>query len=49
VIAGIKDGYSTVFRDTFAVALLEKKVDLKTVSVLSGHTSIKATEKHYAP
>jgi integrase/recombinase XerD len=24
-------------------------VDLKTVSMLLGHTSIKTTEKHYAP
>lgn len=48
-IAGIPDGHSHRFRDTFAVSLLEKGVDLKTVSMLLGHTSIKTTEKHYAP
>ncbi len=32
-----------------SVGLLEKGVDLKTVSMLLGHTSIKTTEKHYAP
>jgi site-specific recombinase XerD len=28
---------------------LEKGVNLKNVSVLLGHRSIKTTEKHYAP
>ncbi|MGH7782271.1 MAG: tyrosine-type recombinase/integrase [Candidatus Binatia bacterium] len=49
VIAGIEGGHAHRFRDTFAVALLEKGVDLKTVSMLLGHTSIKTTERHYAP
>jgi hypothetical protein len=31
------------------VALLEKGVPLDVVSMLLGHTSIKTTEKHYAP
>jgi integrase len=48
-IAGVADGHSHRFRDTFSVSLLEKGVDLKTVSILLGHTSIKTTEKHYAP
>ena len=48
-IAGIPGGHSHRFRDTFAVSLLEKGVDLKTVSMLLGHTSIRTTEKHYAP
>jgi site-specific recombinase XerD len=49
VIAGIPDGHAHRLRDTFAVSLLEKGVDLKNVSILLGHTSIRATEKHYAP
>lgn len=36
------------FRDTFAVTLLEQGEDIRTVSLLLGHTSIKTTEKHYA-
>jgi integrase/recombinase XerD len=37
------------FRDTFAVELLKSGADLRTVQKLLGHTSIKTTEKHYAP
>jgi integrase len=36
-------------RDTFAVELLLAGVPLERVSRLLGHTSIKTTEKHYAP
>jgi hypothetical protein len=35
-------------RDTFAVDLLQKGVPMEEVSKLSGHTSIKTTEWHYA-
>jgi integrase len=37
------------FRDTFAVSLLLKGVTLDSVSKLLGHSSIKITERHYAP
>lgn len=36
-------------RDTFAVGLLGKGVPLEEVSKLLGHTSVKTTEKSYAP
>jgi integrase len=38
-----------MFRDTFAVELLLACVPLDQVSMLLGHSSIKITEKHYAP
>jgi integrase/recombinase XerD len=43
-IAGIPDGHPHRLRDAFAISLLEKGVDLKNVSILLGHTSIKTTE-----
>lgn len=36
------------FRDTFACWLLEEGVDIRTVSLLLGHRSVRTTEKHYA-
>lgn len=47
-LAGVK-GHPHRFRDTFSVSLLEKGEELRTVQLLLGHTSIKTTEKHYAP
>lgn len=46
--AGV-EGHFHMFRDTFAVALLEKGVPLEDVQVLLGHSSVKITEKHYSP
>ena len=37
------------FRDAFAVELLLSGVPLERVSVLLGHSSVKITERHYAP
>ena len=48
-LGGVKDGHAHRFRDTFSVSLLQAGVPLETVSVLLGHTSIKVTERHYAP
>ena len=45
----IVGGHAHRFRDTFAVSLLLKGVDLANVSVLLGHSSIKVTERHYSP
>jgi integrase len=48
-IAKIDDGHAHRFRDTFAVGLLQQGVSLEDVSVLLGHSSIRITERHYAP
>lgn len=45
----IRGGHPHRFRDTFAVSLLLKGVDLSHVSILLGHASIRVTERHYAP
>lgn len=45
----IRGGHPHRFRDTFAVSLLLKGVSLEIVSKLLGHSSIKVTERHYAP
>lgn len=47
--AELPDGHAHRFRDTFAVELLLAGVPLERVSVLLGHTSIRITERHYAP
>jgi integrase/recombinase XerD len=47
--AGIGNGHAHRFRDTFAVNLLQSGVSLETVSILLGHSSLKITERHYAP
>lgn len=47
-LAGM-EGHPHRFRDTFSVELLKTGADLRTVQLLLGHTSIKTTEKHYAP
>jgi integrase len=43
------EGHAHRFRDTFAVELLLAGVPLERVSILLGHSSVKITEKHYAP
>ncbi len=42
-------GHSHQLRDTFAVELLQRGIPMEEVSKLLGHTSIKTTEKSYAP
>jgi len=46
---GVPDAHAHRFRDTFAVELLLSGVPLERVSVLLGHSSVKITERHYAP
>jgi integrase len=41
--------HSHMFRDTFAVELLLAGVPIDQVSLLLGHSSVKVTERHYAP
>jgi len=48
-LAGVQRGHAYRFRDTFAVELLLAGVPLERVSVLLGHSSVRITEKHYAP
>jgi integrase/recombinase XerD len=45
----IEGGHPHRFRDTFAVSLLLKGVEISHVSILLGHASIKITERHYTP
>src|ERR1039457_6145375 len=47
--AGIPDAHPHQLRDTFAVECLLAGVPLDQVSILLGHSSIKVTERSYAP
>ena len=48
-IAGVRKGHPHRFRDTLAVELLLAGVPMERVSILLGHSSVKITERHYAP
>jgi len=48
-IAGIQGGHPHRFRDTLAIELLLEGVPMERVSILLGHSSVKITERHYAP
>jgi integrase len=48
-LAGVADGHPHRFRDTLAVQLLMEGVPMERVSILLGHSSVKITERHYAP
>ena len=47
--AKVPNGHIHRFRHTFAVALLQKGVSIEIVSVLLAHSSIRVTERQYAP
>ena len=48
-VAGIPNEHPHRFRDTFAVEQLLAATPIDQVSALLGHSSIKVTERHYAP
>lgn len=48
-LAGVVNGHFHRLRDTLAVELLVAGVPIDQVSVLLGHSSVRITEKHYAP
>jgi integrase/recombinase XerD len=48
-LANVSKGHPHQFRDKFAVELLLAGVPLDRVSILLGHSSIRITERHYAP
>jgi integrase len=48
-IAGVQGGHPHRFRDTLAVELLLDGMPIERVSILLGHSSVKITERHYAP
>lgn len=48
-LAKVTNAHAHRFRDTFAVELLLSGVPLDRVSVLLGHSSVRITERHYAP
>jgi integrase len=47
--AGMASGHPHQLRDTAAVEWLNAGIPLEEVSRLLGHSSIRTTEKHYAP
>ena len=48
-LAGLPGVHPHQLRDSFAVGLLAAGVPIETVSTLLGHSSIRITERHYAP
>jgi integrase len=48
-IAGVRKFHFHRLRDSFAVSLLERGVDIETVAVLPGHSSSAITRKHLNP
>lgn len=47
--AGVEDGHAHRFRDTLAVEMLLNGVPMERVSIALGHSSVRVTEKYYAP
>ena len=47
--AGVEEFHPHRLRDTFAVELLLSGMSMEDVSILLGHSSVRTTEKYYAP
>jgi len=47
--AKIENGHAHRFRDTFACTMLSAAIPLENVAAPLGHSSVKVTEKAYAP
>ncbi|HEV8661323.1 MAG TPA: tyrosine-type recombinase/integrase [Thermoanaerobaculia bacterium] len=48
-LSGVQDAHPHRFRDTFSVELLLAGVPIEDVSILLGHSSVRITERAYAP
>jgi integrase/recombinase XerD len=48
-LSEVKDAHPHRFRDTFSVELLLRGVPIEDVSILLGHSSVRITERAYAP
>ena len=48
-LAGVAGGHRHRFRDTLAVEMLLDGTPIERVSALLGHSSVRITERHYAP
>jgi integrase len=48
-LSGVKEAHPHRFRDTFSVELLLAGVPIEDVSILLGHSSVRITERAYAP
>jgi integrase len=48
-LSKVRGAHSHRFRDTFAVELLLGGVPIEQVSALLGHSTVRITERHYAP
>lgn len=48
-LVGVANGHAHRRRDTFSIELLLAGVPIADVATLLGHSSTKATEKHYSP
>jgi integrase len=48
-LSGVQNAHAHRFRDTFSVELLIAGVPIEDVSILLGHSSVRISERAYAP